>query len=355
VNGAALVLLSGGRGLRPQPVSHAAIAPPFDPSDGDGIVHTTLPPEQVIPPHFTDPLFMRADFNGVTIDLSRWNPGAPEPLPFLSGANSTPLAMLMTPMLIMYPDYWQDADLTEHAERGYDDFVTAPNGWNMPENGFPENSLDKLLPWHKKLKAWGFRTVYWQGNYREGLTSVFEALLDAGVIDFFIYGKEVDTMPGGTSEEFEAALHNVNDYLGGRIPIGVHFSADGDRHMGYPIGWTRDTYLNDWSPFNGRVHLMQQMSVEASAGKQGASMYYARRWINLGAKGGVDGAKGPGAPDSRCIAFETMAIAQLYGKCDESYGNLRNWEMLCGVRDNPACLPVSGYGNGCRYPNGDPL
>jgi hypothetical protein len=57
------------------------------------------------------------------------------------------------------------------------------------------------------------------------------------------------------------------------------------------------------------------------------------------------------------IAFETMAFAQLYGKCDENYGNLRQWELLCGTRDPayPCARPVSGGGNGTRYPNGDPL
>ena len=352
---AAALLLGSSQpaGNRPQPTPHAPL-PPFDHDDQYGKVHTVLPPEQVIPAHFENPVFMRADFNGVTLDLNRWNPKAPEPLPFLAGANSTPLAMLMTPMLCMYPRYWQDACLTEHAERGYDDFVIAPDGWNMPENGY-HNSPANILAWCQYLKSWGFRVAFWQGNYRQGMNEMFHTVLDAEAMDWYIFGKEVDAMPGGTKEEYEAALSQVDAYIGGAISIGVHFTADADRHMGYPIGWTRDTYLNDWSPFDGRVHLMQQMSVQASAGLQGASMYYARRHINLGANGGGDAAWGPGAPNSRVIAFETMAIAQLYGKCDEGYGNLRDYEMLCGTRDNPNVAPVSGWGNGCRYPDGKPI
>lgn len=334
---------SGGR--RPAPTSHAAL-PKFDSSDSYGTVHTVLPPEQVIPPHFTDPAFMRADFNGVTLDLNRWNA---QPLPFLVGANSTPLAMLMTPMGILYPRYWQDAMLTEHAERGYDDFVIADDGWNMAENGFTPTPAN-LLAWAQYVKSWGFRVVLWRGDPRVGMNGVFHALVDAGGVDFYIHGKEVDSSM--TSEAYEASLQELDRYIGGRIPIGVHFTADGDRQMGYPIGFPRDTFLNDWSPYDGRVHLMQQLDVNASAGLQGASMYYARQHVNAGIG---DAARGPGAPNSRVIAFEIMATGQLYGKCNEEYGCLRSWELLSGTRNNPKVRPVSGFANGCRRPDGSTL
>lgn len=328
-----------------QPTQHAPL-PPFDHDDQYGQVHTVLPPEQVIPPRFTDPTWMRADFNGVTLDLNRWSAQA---LPFLAGANSTPLAMLMTPMLILYPRYWQDACLTEHAERGYDDFIIAPGGWNMPENGF-DPTPPKILEWARYVQSWGFRIVLWQVNPFAGLDAMFHTLVDAGVVSFFIHGKEVDSVM--SKEQYEASLQQMDAYIGGRIPIGVHFTADADRQMGYPIGFPRDTFLNSWAPYDGRVHLCQQMSVDASAGKQGASMYYARLHINCGIG---DAAQGPAAPNSRIIAFETMATAQLYGHCTEEYGCLRNWELLCGTRHHDCARPVSGYGNGGRRLNGAAL
>lgn len=333
---------SGGSS-RPAPERQKPL-PPFDPNDSGGIVHTTLPPEQVIPPHFTDPAWLRADFNGVTLDLARWSA---QTLPRLVGANTTPLAMLMTPMLILYPRYWQDADLTEHAERGYDDFVIAPSGWNMLENGFTPTT-DKILAWARYVVSWGFRVVLWQPDRPPSEPSdVLKTLLDAGVVSFYVHGKEVDSMM--SAEDFEQSLQAVDRYIGGRIPIGVHFTADGGRHMGYPIGFPRDTFLNDWSPYDGRVHLCQQLDVDASAGLQGASMWYARRYVNCGIG---DGAKGPGAPNSRVIAFETMATAQLYGRCTEEYGCLRSWELLCGTRTDARVRPVSGSANGLRKPDG---
>lgn len=335
---------------RPEATTHAAIAPPFDTTDSEGNkVHTELPPEQTVPSHFTDPAFMRADFNGVTLDLNRWNPNAPVPLPFLAGANSTPLAMLMTPMLIMYPRYWQDAALTEHAERGYDDFILDCDPWDATANGFTVTP-QIILDWCKYVQSWGFRVVLWRGDASRGVDAMLQTLFDADVVSFYIHGEEVDTqMP---SAQYEASLRKIDSYIGGRVPIGVHFTADGNRLMGYPIGAPRDDYLRDWSPYNGRVHLCLQLPVNASAGRQGSSMYYARLHVNCGIG---DAALGPGAPDSRVIAFETMASAQLYGRCTESYGCLRDWELLCGTRDNPKARPVSGFGNGCRYPNGDPI
>lgn len=305
-----------------------------------------LPPEQIIPPHFTDPAWLRADFNGVTLNLDRWNPKAAAPLPFLAGANSTPRAMLMTPMLILYPRYWQDACLTEHAERGYDDFILAPEPWNADANGFTPTPTT-ILAWCRYVQSWGFRVVVWRGDPARGMDPMLMTLLDADVVSFYIHGEEVDSKM--TSEAYERTLQVVDLSLNGQIPIGVHFTADGSRHMGYPIGFPRDTFLNDWSPYDGRVHLCQQLDVDASAGLQGASMYYARLHVN----GGVgDAAKGPGAPNSRVIAFETMATAQLYGRCTEEQGCLRTWELLCGTRDNPKARPVSGFGNGGRSPEG---
>jgi len=335
-------------GIRPAPIPHAAIAPPFDQSDQYGIVHTTLPPEQVIPPHFTDPLWMRADFNGVTLDLNRWNPKAPMPLPFLIGANSTPLPMLMTPMAVLYPRYWQDAELTEHAERGYDDFIIAPDGdsWNLQENGF-NATPQSILQWCQYVKSWGFRIVLWRGSCTRGLDSMFTTLIDSGVVSFYIHGKEVEQQLSGP--DYDTSLHQIDGYLQGKIPIGAHFSSDSVRLMGYPQ--SAPDYIRDWSQFNGRVHLMQQLNVAASAGLQGASMYYGRKRV----MGMGDGSLGSGAPDSRVVAFETMAFSQLYGQCDEGYGCLRDWELICGTRDDPSIPPVSGFGNGNRYPNGNPV
>src|SRR5579864_1668067 len=107
---------------------------------------------------------MRADFNGVLLDVNRWG-GAP---PMLKGANSTPFgntmqistAMLMQPMLILYDRKWQDAHLTEAAERNLSHFVFSAGAWNDAANGRQFSPAD-VVAWAQYVRSWGFYATYW--------------------------------------------------------------------------------------------------------------------------------------------------------------------------------------------------
>lgn len=346
------LLLDGGatRSIRPAPVRHAAIAPPFDQSDQYGNVPQSLPPEQVIPPHFEDPVWMRADFGGVNLNADRWGGIQRFKDAYLMGANTSPYTMILTPMLVMYPRWLQDATLTEHAERGYDNMIIDCEPWNCDRNG-QSFTPSQMADWLRYVRSWGFRVVLWRGDPTRGIDPMFQTLMDGGLVSFYIHGEEVDSrLP---ASQYEASLQGIDRYVGGRIPIGVHFTADGSRHMGYPIGFPRDDYLRDWSPYDGRVHLCWQGDPTASAGLMGASIgHYARLHVNCGQG---DAALGPGAPNSRVIAFELRATQQFYGSMTEEQGNLTTWEMLCAPRDSSKELPISGFGNGCRYPDGTPI
>lgn len=330
---ATLVALGGTR--RPAPRPHAPL-PPWDASDAGGIVHTTPPPELVIPPG-PDPRFLRADFAGVTLDPARW-----PPIPVLAGANTTPVSMLMTPMAPLYPRAIQDAILTEHAERGYTHFVVASSGWNFPENGFSW-TLGQFVAWCRYVRSWGFYVVYW-GPVVLG-DPFLRAAVDAAAIDWHIVGEEVDTKV--TAEQYTAILDDALAVTANGCPSGAHFTAN------YPEGFPRDTFLTTWGAYDGRLHLMWQANQDDSAGKQGAMLYYARQRVNLGLVGGT----GEPAPNSRVYAFETMATAQLYGTCTEAYGNLRSLELLYTTRrpEDVCVAPVAGFGNGCRLPDGHPV
>ncbi len=335
---ASAYLLSRGATTRrrPAPRAHAPL-PPWDPNDGGGEVHTVQPPELVIPAHFADPLFLRADFCGVTLDSARWG-GDP---PMLLGANSTPVPMLMTPMLILYPRTWQDACLTEHAERGYDDFIIVGGGWNLTVNGFNPTPA-AIVDWAQYIQSWGFRVVYWGDCV---LNDPFvQALVDAHAVNYVIPGEEVDGKL--TREQFDAVLQSTLSIVSNGIPVGAHFTSN------YPSGFPRDTFLTNWSDYDGRVHLLWQTNPGESAGTQAARLYYARQRVNLGLVGG----NGQPAPNSRVCAFETSATEELYGRMDEAYGNLRSLELLYATRDDDRILPVSGFGNGCReHDTGAPI
>lgn len=303
-------------------------------------MHTVPPPELVIPSG-PDPLFMRADFNGVMINTSRW--GTP---PVLIGANTTPVNMLMTPMAILYPRKFQDAILTEHAERGYTHFVIAPDGWDLGANGFNMTPAT-LVQWARYVKSWGFYNVLWQSN-PDGNMTWANVLASAGLLDWFIPGEEVDKKV--SAQQYNLVLQEC---LGLGCPIGAHFTSN------YPSGFPSDTFFDgtsmpSWGAYDGKVHLCWQASQNDSAGTQGARLYYARQRVNLGMVS-PDGGSVPGAPNSRVITFETMATKQLYGQCDEAYGNLRDLELLYTTRTDARILPMSGYGNGCRLPDGSAI
>lgn len=373
MNGAYLSLATGGggSGLRPAPIPHGPITP-FDPSPASpsgNLVHTTLPPEQVIPPHFSDPKWLRADFNGVTlpgaysgsiasggwtITSGRWQGLV---IPYLAGANSTPPTMIMTPMLHGYPADVQHAVFTEHAERAYDDFIWDVEGWNLPPL-----SIDQALAWQATIQSWGFRSVLWRGNppFSGPVDDLFNQLAGAG-LSAYVHGEEADSKT--SAEIYEQGIQLLLGWLAKTrsLPVFAHFTAEpmppAGRGMGYPLGFPRDTFLLDWSKYDGLLHLALQLNVAGDAGLQGSGTWYARRRL----MGVGDGAQGSGAPHSVVCNFETTAFAQLAGACTESYGCLRDWECLCGTRDgttSPAGLlipPPAGFGNGNRYPNGDPL
>ncbi len=307
--------------------------PLFDQDDSGGIVHTVPPPELFIP-SYPDNMFMRADFNGVTIDVNRW--GIP---PMLRGANSTPINMLMSPMMILYDRPWQDAHLTENAERYYTHYVISY--WNAVVNGFditPQNFVD----WAKYVQSWGFKVVYWASNPIVNDPFLI-ALVDNNVIDWSIPGEEVDSKV--TSEQYEVVLDNTLSIVANGVPVGAHFTAN------YPEGFPRDTHLTNWDKYDGRVHLCWQANPKESAGTQGARLYYARQRVNLGLIGG----NGNVALNSRVYAFETMAEEQLYGRCDEEYCCLRSLELLYTTRLDNRIAAMSGFGNGCRLRDGNKI
>ena len=357
--------------------------PPFDPPDGENQIHITLPPEQVIPPAFgpgEDPLWMRMNFGNMVIPGDyKWDGSGQNGLPstgitmtsgpykglyvpFLVGANSTPPNAMMSGMTHLYPREVQDAILTEHAKANMRHFLVPGDvqEWNQVENGYIATAA-KLVAWYDHLHDWGFRVVGWRGDPRDERIPI-EALL--GSIDWYIHGKEVDSIM--TSEDYEASLRVIDAKVKGKIPIGVHFTAGAPpRSECYPLGFPRDTFLNNWSPYDGRVHLMLQMDPDDTAAHMSAMAYYARVHVNCG---GGDGGSGPGAPHSRVVFFESRQTAELYGRCgvqwlsrynndlaitQNAYARLTSWENICATRNDPRVLPMSGFGDDCSYPNGD--
>jgi hypothetical protein len=309
--------------------------PPFDPSDSDGNVYDVPPPGWVPPGsnRFT------GDFNGLTLDMSKW-PGLS--IPMLIGANSTPINMLMSPMLILYPRAVQDAYLTETCWRNYKYVTIAPDGWNLTANGF-NPTTSALIQFAQYIKSWGIKVCLWRSQ--PTLNDPFlVAMLNANCLDWYIIGEEINSKIAASDVDsyIQSALA-INGH--GGIPTGVHFTSN------YPVGFPIDTYLTDWSSYdNYNVHLMWQADQNDSAGKQGAMQYYARMRVQLGWSG--ESTYTNPAPNCRVIPFEIMATAQLFGQCTEEYGCLRSLEMMYTTTNSPGIQNVNEFGNGSRYPDG---
>lgn len=369
----------GSGGNRPAIRQLFPIVPPlqFSPSTDGNIVHTVLPPEQIIPPHFTDPTFLRTDFTGCQLQGNyepklggspgNWDDRAIKAnggvtmvdgpwkglfVPFLREANSTPPTMPMTPMLVMYPRDVQIAVLTEMCWRGYDDFIYVTEGWGFAENGFVMTPA-KAVAWCETLRGMGFRPVYWRGDANLQIDTMLVTLSDAQMISFYVHGKEVDSYMSAAG--YEASVQNMLRYFKGRTPVGAHFTGDSARGLGYPIGQPREFFIPDWHPYDGELHLCQQIWPYADAGLQGAAMYYGRQHVNCGTgPAAPPGAKG--APNSTVNNFENSATRKLYGECSEAEGLKLAYQLLCGTRDDPRARPVHGSADGGPFHmNGWPM
>jgi hypothetical protein len=346
-------------GPRPAPIRQPAL-PPWDAADVGGGVPTTPPPELLAA--LSDPLYLRADFDGVCLGggsignagnapvnaaieaacIARWG-SLP---PMLNGANGTPVPMLMTPMLGLYPRTWQDAALTEHAERGYQDIVVSY--WNDQANGVTTTPA-MLVQWAQYVKSWGFRVAFWQGALT--LNDPFlAALVDAHALDWYLPGEEIDQQPGMNPAQLETVLDNALAGAANGIPVLGHFST-GSRG-GYPLGFPLDTYLTDWSKYDGKVHLALQLDQTRSAGTEDAVLgVYTRPRVHLGQLGG----NGQLALNSKVFIWEYGATAELYGTWTEAYTSLRVLEALYDVRTDSRIPALGGFANGARWPSGWPL
>ncbi len=365
-------LLLGGTGSRrPPAVQQPAIAPPFDPNDPGGLVHTVLPPEQTIP---TAP--SRTWMNG-----DAWGVELPEDPPWVPGCNTTPLRMIMSYLLPWYslPQYGGtkqvDKNLTAHCKRGYWTHLLSKG--NSDEAGL---SLSQFLDLIAYVQSWGFFTPIWPfslGNPRNAnwaetapfIEPFLHALVDRGLAEksSIVLGGELNNWnrPGPDGLD-DIIAHTAAICRPADLDLWLHF---GRNYPGWPIGgfqYAPRPDLHDeveawwaWLHSLGVKGICVQLDQDDTAGAQGGRMW------------GIRYRLAHASPELRCVAFETCATNQMYygdhmkpigmpgggHVYDERYGKLRSWQLVCGTRgweatDAPA---VSGSNNGLSYPDGTPI
>lgn len=336
--------------LRPQPVPQPSFLP-FDADQGDGAVHTVLPPEQVIPRGY-DIDFVRGDAWGVTLT---------ETPPLVPGCNTTPPTMVMSYLL---PWYWQnynggkpfvDKILTAHALRNYSHFHLDRPTWLQA--GLSDTQALDLIAY---VQSWGFFTSFWaMGTGMPGhtwddvgpwATPLIQGLMRRGLAakTLYVVGEELNSYVVYGDQGLDNIVRQIGQLAAGsgmRIPL--HFTSNypgcyGGDVSGLQQWWQKLKGLGAWGMF-------WQGDPNDSVGAQGAHLWDSRKYL------------GAADPSLKVAAFELIGEAQLYGRFDEATGRRRGWELICCTRgdDNPrgaANAPaIAGAGNGLSYPDGNPL
>jgi len=365
----------GGGGGKCPPTLQKSL-PPFDPSDDWGLVHTTQPPDLILPTSRTRD-FMLFDLGGVML------PSAP---PFVDGANTTPPEMTMSFLLPKYQQPWIDNILCAHATRSYPCFLLGRR--QADDAGMSDAQFCDLIEY---VQSWGFYVLVWLSSSRDNRSGGWNTI--GGRINQFLDvllarsqhtldniasllpGQELNNGcppgPGGADDIIANVCARVNPT---GIPVDLHFTAN---YPGYPVNVPpdqADAEMVHWiAQWKGRVRgLFAQMDAYNPVCKIGGvdrpygdpSCYNAQHGAGLQplSSAGYMGAKlwdirrfwaRAGYNTPSIYSSELINDAQLYGKCSEEYGCLRGLEMLYCTSDG-SCPPLMGTG-GCRLPDGRPL
>ena len=317
---------------RPLPTIQLAL-PPFDASDSGGDVHTTQPPDLVIPAGF-DINFWRGDIGGVTLPVSQ----TPQIIPGVS--NTTPSNMTMSFVLPYYNSKDRDNVLTAHAQRYYSHFHLDQYNWQTA--GL---SIQQAVSLFQYVQSWGFFTSYWALGTKltaSGWNDAYPIILPFlntliaqtdPTKSIIVIGEELNSYTTPGSPGLDDIITQVSAIC---KPVGmktaVHFTSN------YP-GWPAPgTSVSQWyADMAGKIDfVLWQSNPTDPAGTMGAHMWDTRKYVGF---------------NSKVVAFELRAEQQLLGQCTEEQGCLTGLELLYCTSDGSAG-PVAGFGNGARLPNG---
>lgn len=346
---------------RPAPVRQAAL-PPFD-TDPTGLnaVHTTLPPEQVIPQNPTR-WFDRGDAFSITLD---------EDPQLITGAYSR-YRMIMSFLASRYSRPTLDKYLTKTAERFYSHFHSDRYSWEWNGDGTglsPAQAADYLeyiLSWIAFVSYWGIGTVDVQGRApfaswaecQQLYMPTLDALKAKGSSVCrkvnLIVGEELNscTTPAGLLDIVQHLSPICGDL---DIDLWLHFTSN------YPAWPVSGGSVADKVAFWQQMHALNvkglkwQSNAFDQTGVMGARMWDARSYM------------AQASPDLKCSAFETRgeailadaprpAGAAVPGPIDEDYCCLTGYELLCCTRLPGSNAPaVAGSMSGLRMPDGSAI
>lgn len=317
---------------RPQPVRRDPLLP-FDRDAVDPESGAALPVRTALvypPPPTTDIRYWRGNLCGLRV------PG----LPSIPGGAADP-SLVFAAFLDRYREADQARILDRHLECGYTHLTLS---W--PDSRACGRSIAQYVATAMTVQEAGlfvdhhFFSKDFDGRDPDpaSVFPVLDALIEAGAIDIGTFAWEANLFI--SPEHYEGFTHALAARAPG-VPWYHHFAP-------HYCTWHRDT--NDsphafWSrqPANVRG-LKYQCVSEWSAGMKQARLNDALVRLVYG---------GLWAPPRTfdVVAWETTASLQFGGALDEAHGDLQGYETLCA----PGPMPVMGFGNGARLPDGLPV
>lgn len=248
------------------------------------------------------------------------------------------------PHLDRYSPASQDRILKEKRQAGYTHFTLS---WPDSRDGAGQ-SIPQYVETAKRVKQAGMFVDHHffakppydsQNSAPENAYGVIDALLSAGVLDIATVGWEMNAFlqPGSQIQNFIDKISlRVRQSNPIPTPVYLHFLPH------YAAWQTNSESPHDfWMRQSGKVTgLKYQADPDWDAGMTCARTQDVL--VRLG-PGGLWG-----TPGFSVVAWETSAMTQWNGGMSEVEGDLIGYEQLC----TPGPIHLSGYGNGCRYPDG---
>jgi len=337
------------------PIRRAPLGPFPAPVTYDHVLPFVPPPPRTL-------AFYRGNFCGLQM------PGAP----LVPGGSSD---VMMAALLDNYPLDNQKRYLQQYAEDGFTHLQRS-----IGHSIFYGHSVRDHIELSKRAQGdyglfadewflceeWGhvFRqdVAFW----KEKLDRIIDELLEAGVIDHSCIGWQLDkyNAPGNQ-------LIEIIKYIAEKLPQDVPLFA---HYMNEALAWWK-TGGEIWTDEYGSINVVDRFTWWAAMqpyltgghhqgnttmARTDPQLYQDKMKDTLDPFSGHTGKgnmgrsrRGGGEKDFALVAFESTAQDQFDGRCSEDEGDLVGYLLTCTTSYNGKGM--SGYGNGARRPDGDPL
>jgi len=324
-------------GPRPAPSPRG----PLPPLDRDDPPHPPEYPNPLrcwhtlwqVPPPRTDTRWMRGNFFGMRI------PG----LPPVRGGAADP-SRVFWPFFDRYDAAGQDAIIAGTHARGY---VDVKLSWPDSRDGNGQ-SIDQYVATSVRLQQAGLRVTHmllskdFDGRNPDPakLNAVLDALLAAGAAD-----KVCCFWEGNLFIDPQPVIQRIIDHVTARtVPAGVltyvHFSPG-------VIAWQKDgqSTADFWKQQVGKLTgLLHQVDPAQTAAQMQARLNDGL--VRFGGGFGFPADSGFGHPFD--LVSDEVGASRMFVGASEDDGDKWGYEALC----TPGPVPVMGFGNGARHPDG---